>query len=72
MPWPANLAIMSFQITATVHDGQVQVTTTAEVPDGIYTLSGHTDANTVTLGAEVRDLAGRYRGGVNYQHSLEE
>lgn len=63
---------MSFQITATVRDGQVQVTATPEVPDGIYTLSGHTEHNTVQLGAEARDLAGRYRGGVNYQHSLEE
>lgn len=59
---------MSFSIDVRVTDGTAEVTTSGDVPNGHFTISGHEDSGQRTLALSRRDADGRYVQNVSGVH----
>lgn len=59
---------MSYNITVTSHLGESVVSTSGEVPDGEFVISGHEDDSQRTLGVTRRGADGRYVQQANAVH----
>lgn len=59
---------MSFNITVTSHLGESAVSTSGEVPDGEFVISGHEDSELRSLGVTRRGADGRYVQQANTVH----
>lgn len=69
--WRCIVGAMSFTITVTVRDGLPSVTASGDVRDGEYTVNGHEDRETRTLGLVQRGPDGRYVTQVSNVHHKE-
>lgn len=62
---------MSYNITVAVKDGTASVTATDQTPDGEFTISGHEDQATRSLGVVRRGADGRYVQQASAVHHKE-
>lgn len=59
---------MSYNLEVTVKDGTASVTTSGDVPEGVFIVAGHEDAEQRSLSVSRRDEHGRFAQVATSQH----
>lgn len=63
---------MSYTISVRTEDGQASVQVSGEVPDGVFTVSGHEDDSQRQLSVTRQGLDGRYVATAGHTHYKEQ